>query len=217
MPNPALLPPHQRFLFCAGYTESCDGKCAPSCKAHWSKLDSDDFHCYHWGTLPTTWSKAEEICRDQGGHLASITSEALQLAITAEFQTKLEAQTQMWIGGIDQYKDGQWKWTDCSKWDYEKAMINNKPGEHCLQILRTGGDWDKDVCTNEHYYLCSQKLCSGEIKTPYHICITFISASHSLSGPESSLLGAGVAGGVIRLLIIIALVAFVVYKKRNQG
>ena len=143
-----------------GYQENCDAQCVSSCKPFWVEVEN---HCYHWSTLKLNWLESEETCRKQGGHLASIPSQAVHDNITAQFQDK-EHKT-MWIGGTDQEKEGVWKWTDCSLWNFtpwKRGQPDNiKNGQHCLEFFGTeeGGKWNDDDCTIGKYFLCSQKLC----------------------------------------------------------
>ena len=69
----------------AGNKESCDDDCVSSCKPYWVEIDT---HCYMWENFQLSWHEAEEYCRKQGGHLASITSKATNDKISAEFKTK---------------------------------------------------------------------------------------------------------------------------------
>ena len=110
-----------------------------------------------------SWVEAETACREQGGHLASINSEAINDKIWDETKTNHTEHTSMWIGGTDQEEEGVWKWTDCSPWDFEAWMeetAGNQPEKQdCLEFFRDGGIWGDDDCTMRNYFLCSQKLC----------------------------------------------------------
>ena len=141
------------------YQENCDVPCVSSCKPFWVEVEN---HCYRWSTLKLNWLEAEKTCRKQGGHLASITSQAVHDNITAQFQGKQHKT--MWIGGTDQEKEEVWKWTDCSLWNFEQwnqgQPDNQREAEHCLEFFRNDGrGWNDYDCTARNYFLCSQKLC----------------------------------------------------------
>ena len=86
----------------------------------------------------------------------------------------------VWIGATDEEKEGDWTWTDCSRWGFEKwAMVNGKTqqpdnsveqdgdGENCAFVFgnkteNTG--WVDFPCSlREHHFVCSKPICSGKI------------------------------------------------------
>ena len=145
------------------WTGNCGKKeCVQSCKPYWVQVDS---HCFLWSKLQLSWAEAEDVCKNQGGHLASLTSEALKEKISDDFKTKPNAQTSMWIGGKkDKDEDGLWKWSDCSSWNSEASSkpLKEEATGNCLEFLRDGvDDWGANDCAKENYFLCSQKHCSG--------------------------------------------------------
>ena len=198
-----------------GYRESCDAECVSSCKPYWVEIDR---LCYHWNENQLSWLEAEEFCRKQGGHLASITSKATHDNISAEFETKHPEHTSMWIGGTDQEEEGVWKWSDCSPWSFEAWMknvaVNFAEEQDCLEFFRNEETWNDDDCTKKNYFLCSQRICPG-----WHMFFLISSPTHNLcaSGSEAGLLAAGVTSGVFLLLLILAFVFFFLLYKRKQG
>merc|ERR1719400_2406753 len=48
-------------------------KCVESCEEDWERNGD---HCYLWSTKKKKWTAAEDFCRKQGGHLASVHSTA---------------------------------------------------------------------------------------------------------------------------------------------
>ena len=124
-----------------------------------------DSHCYLWSKIELNWAEAETACRKEGGHLASITSKAINDKISNETKTNHRGHTSMWIGGTDSEKEGTWKWSDCSEWKFELWMQvseGNQPKKFdCVEFFREGVFWGDDDCTRKNYFLCSQKLCPG--------------------------------------------------------
>ena len=116
-----------------------------------------------WEHFQVSWADAEEYCRKQGGHLASITSKETNDNISALLNTK--DHSSMWIGGTDQEEEGVWKWSDCTPWSFEAWMEDtpwNRPeAQDCLEFFRNEGVWGDDDCTMKNYFLCSQKICPG--------------------------------------------------------
>lgn len=100
-------------------------------------------HTYTALDLSLNWSDAVAFCKAQGGNLATITSEAEQIAV--EETVKTGKKYQYWLGATDEVKENNWKWitgepftywADCKKFD------NAFGREHYLQML-TSNRWDK--------------------------------------------------------------------------
>ena len=120
-------------------------------------------NCYLWSTNEKNWSDAEEFCVNEGGHLASVTSDAIEEYVMEEMNIKgLNA---IWIGGTDIHQEGVWQWTDNMPWEFTSwygAEPNNKGGnEDCLEMVQ-GGGWNDQSCHEEFRFLCSKKTHSGD-------------------------------------------------------
>jgi len=148
----------------------CSGdKCVEACGDDWEKNGD---HCYFWGTDKKNWTEAEDFCQREGGHLASVTSNA-----TKDFVFEGMNRTGLndaWMGGNDIEQEGVWKWTDCTPWGvtfWHSSQPNNCcGGEHCmLQILKWTYDGRKGYdhtfgdtfCHHKTGFVCSKKICSG--------------------------------------------------------
>merc|ERR1712037_204744 len=86
--------------------------CVESCEEDWEKNGE---HCYLWSTDKKKWTDAEDFCRKEGGHLASVHSNA-----TFDFLWEGINRTGLpiaWLGGNDLEVEGTWKWVDCSPWN----------------------------------------------------------------------------------------------------
>ena len=60
-----------------------------------------------------------------------------------------------WIGGSDKRKEGDWVWSDNSKWSYTNwapGQPDNKTGEDCL--LTENGMWLDTSCDRNHTFMC---------------------------------------------------------------
>ena len=138
----------------------CSGKgCLTGCQENWEEHDG---HCYLWGDLDMTksWYEAEEFCRKEGGHLASVTSEAINEYI---FEGKRSKDiSNIWLGGSDKEEEGVWKWSDGTPWKFE-LWNHNSVGQNCLiQLGYNDREWNDFECTLKFNFVCSHPLYSGE-------------------------------------------------------
>ena len=111
------------------------------------------------------WTAAEDFCLNEGGHLASIATEAVNSFIGSNMD-----RTDFWVGGNDRDKEGSWKWTDCIPWEFsfwgsgEPNNVGNR--ENCLKYRKWDAfKWSDDNCKKENEFVCSKKICTGSILT----------------------------------------------------
>ena len=151
-----------------------------SCEEPWVKNGD---HCYYWSMMEANWTQAEDYCRSGGGHLASVNSNATNEFILRELNKR--SNSQLWIGGTDKGEQGSWNWTDCSPWDFE-YWAEKQPSHHkrddCVRYSKkiTKGStpkWNDWKCDHKHCFLCSQKLCLGEICSSFRMSV-FSSTYH---------------------------------------
>jgi len=145
-----------------------EDKCVEACPEGW---EANGDHCYFFGDERKKWTAAEDFCRKEGGHLATVNTNA-----TKEFVLEGLARRNIlwtWIGGNDLVEEGVWKWTDCTPWEAEfwaRGEPNNyNNNQDCLAlVLRHDGypqfnrQWDDDSCIKETDFLCSKKICSSD-------------------------------------------------------
>merc|ERR1719341_1998273 len=143
--------------------------CVESCEEGW---EENGEHCYLWSTDKKNWTSAEEFCRKEGGHLASVHSTAtVKFVVEGMNRTGLEV---VWLGGNDIEVEGTWNWVDCSPWNatfWGRGEPNNGGGdEHCLHHVFSypkfpsylDGKWNDWGCRHEIGFLCSKSICSGD-------------------------------------------------------
>ena len=111
-----------------------------------------------WSTQEKNWADAEEFCENEGGHLASITSEAIKEYVVDGMNTK--DLKNIWIGGTDKEEEGVWKWTDNRAWEFT-SWAGGEPNdhgntEHCLEMV-LGWGWNDVGCPGEKRFLCGKK------------------------------------------------------------
>ena len=111
------------------------------------------------------WNAAEAFCQAEGGHLASVGSSATEDYLTKGLANR--GYDRAWFGGSDIEEEGTWKWADCTPWEFtfwKAGEPNNFGGnQHCLwhHIYHS---WDDYKCSEEQVFVCSKKICSGNIQ-----------------------------------------------------
>ena len=107
---------------------------------------------------------AEDFCREEGGHLASMVDESFKDQILEEM-TKT-GQDEIWLGGIEE--ESVWKWADCTPWN----VTFWAPGEptvgreECLTLVlnfpgytHLNKKWNDKSCGYKLGFLCKKKIC----------------------------------------------------------
>ena len=105
------------------------------------------------------WTTAEKFCQNMSSHLASVTRN------TSDYLTKASRRHwPVWIGGTDQEKEGLWKWTDSSPWNFtnwDEGYPRDKNGKkNCLSEWPWG--WEDLSCHRMAWFLCSKQKETGE-------------------------------------------------------
>jgi len=147
-------------------------KCVESCEEDWEKNGD---HCYKWNTAKRNWTAAEDFCRKEGGHLASVHSNTtFYFVLEGMNRTGLKM---AWLGANDLEVEGTWKWVDCSPWNvtfWARGEPNNgvaAANEHCLHHVFSfpplkilNHKWNDVQCSKKQGFLCSKTICSGDIE-----------------------------------------------------
>ena len=103
-----------------------------------------------------TWPEAEEECKRDGGHIASVTSKELDEKLIGVAAGKL-----VWYGGRRQ--SGKWSWSDDSTWEYTKWHVNifsREPaqpdgGDDSCVVSRGKHGWFDEPCTQSSFpFIC---------------------------------------------------------------
>ena len=135
--------------------------CVSSCDEGWKQFGNN---CYLFKMEKKTWTAAEDFCLNEGGHLASIATEAINTFIGNEMNLE-----DFWVGGSDRGREGTWKWTDCTPWEFAfwgsgepNNVDHSKNSQNCMKY-RWWRRWDDDTCSKEIEFVCSKKLCTGPI------------------------------------------------------
>ena len=135
------------FLGIQGNNEDKDNttKCVKVCPEKWEKKEDQ---CFLWPSIRENWVRAEKYCKNEGGHLASVTNIRIHNYIRSRIDPN-HHETRFLVGG--QRSKGKWKWTDGSHWEFEKwapgQPDNVWPGENCLQVWKKG--WNDLRCSTK--------------------------------------------------------------------
>jgi len=113
--------------------------------------------CYQQFSRTLRWNDAESFCQDEGGHLASVHSEAQNdfLFTISGFAT--------WLGGHFVETEGKWTWSDGSTWDFSPA------GFPCSTCPPTG-DTQGPCTTFWHSASWNYATCSAGFWATKFVC-----------------------------------------------
>jgi len=134
----------------------------PECPDGWETYTGDSSHikCYKYcgDTQYATW--AEDNCKYQGGHLASIHSVEEQNFIVQTFNPS----GNVWIGAVDYDHDGVWEWTDGSSFDFSYWIPGSEPDGGSYNTFMdiayySNGYWNDGYYSSHYYgYICQLTL-----------------------------------------------------------
>uniref|UniRef100_A0A665VKE5 Si:ch73-86n18.1 n=1 Tax=Echeneis naucrates TaxID=173247 RepID=A0A665VKE5_ECHNA len=113
-------------------------------------------HCFHIDMDKSNWHDSENKCKENGGHLAILTTREQHEAVEKESRRLGVFYKFFWIGLTDSENEGQWKWVDNSTltnpfWN----RINSEPdnnlsgapeGEDCAVIDSHSQTWSDTSC-----------------------------------------------------------------------
>lgn len=88
-------------------------------------FDAEYFNGHYYKVLDKsmTWEEAKVYCENLGGYLATITSLEEQNFITSIAENTKK--TQLWLGGTDEEKEGNWKWITGEEFNYQHWSFDN--------------------------------------------------------------------------------------------
>ena len=135
-----------------------------ACPVPWTKLSTG---CYLFEeNEATTWSKARDLCKEEGGRFVEIESQEEQETIENHMSTYGLQNMNFWIGLNDITQEGNWVWdssqrpddTGFTNWairqpdDYEQ-------NEDCAELINIGGGyqpakWADVPCSRRNHALC---------------------------------------------------------------
>ncbi|KAM7018187.1 C-type lectin domain family 4 member E-like [Tautogolabrus adspersus] len=134
-----------------------------SCREGWSSFQRS---CYLLSTTFMTWSKAEEQCRTQGGHLV-VLNNVEELDFISQI---VEIKFNYWIGLVEREED-HWTWVDGTDFSTTQTFWDNgqpdnwdlrENGEDCGQlhasVIRKRKLWNDADCSLSYRYICESSI-----------------------------------------------------------
>lgn len=125
----------------------------PACEPKWTLLGE---RCIRFFSYPLNYYDAQIVCQSHGGKLASIRSEAENIAISEIVGNSFPN----WIGA---FRDGQrdFVWSDDSDFNFSNWRPNQpdnyRNAEHCVHMVRFGL-WNDVNCNNKYRFVCGRKV-----------------------------------------------------------
>lgn len=103
-----------------------------------------------------SWETAEELCEENGAHLATITSAEEQAAVES-LLTDAGTSVAYWLGASDSEEEGEWEWVteevfDYTNWSRQGPNDSTQfvtEGEDYLGIVMTETSWAKPMDWND--------------------------------------------------------------------
>jgi cysteine-rich repeat protein len=114
---------------------------------------SVNHHCYSRFATPATWANARAACAAQHTHLATLTSDAENGAVTGAILLGTVAH---WMGLNDEASEGSFAWITDEPSGYghfDAGEPNNASNEDCVTISAVGL-WNDLACGESRAYLC---------------------------------------------------------------
>ena len=135
-----------------------DEKQCTTCQDGWK------FHkgnCYRIFKICATYDQAEQSCQRNEGNLVSIHNSDENKFVFDLWKDTFNGNKNLWIGLNDKSKEGQFVWTDDTKWpidDFNPWVRNqqdNNDGEDCVQLVERGRlAWNVRSCSIVSPYMC---------------------------------------------------------------
>ena len=137
----------------------CEDSCVHHCPSGWTTIGRG---CYTVKDERMSFDQAEDACRYEGGHLASVVSEEVH-----NFVSGAASRGFYWLGATRRLtEDGVWSWLDCSPWDYSNLVETDEEGEpkNCIRMVkgrgrRLSGKWESNFCDLPNKFVCGIRLC----------------------------------------------------------
>ncbi|XP_055999183.1 uncharacterized protein LOC125655051 [Ostrea edulis] len=140
---------------CGDHETTTPGSLYPSmsCPPDWVEFQSA---CYKYVQEPIDWSKAEDMCKNMGSHLAYIESRAEN-----DFVNDLTGSDRVWLGGTDMHEEGKWVWSSGSSFNFSNFFSTkaiNIAAEDCLYMYGDYGQWNDYYCNHRYDFVCERNL-----------------------------------------------------------
>uniref|UniRef100_A0A3B5MF61 C-type lectin domain-containing protein n=1 Tax=Xiphophorus couchianus TaxID=32473 RepID=A0A3B5MF61_9TELE len=147
------------YLVFLCYKDDLTAEVLGSCPPGWTQFGSRCFIFYY---NMKTWSDAEEFCISIGGNLASIHNNEENSFLSDMVVRDTGSPAVTWVGGYDAVTEGQWMWSDGSKFDYTSFAIgqpdNIQQSQHCLEMNYIVYKWNDRPCNQPWPFICAKRI-----------------------------------------------------------
>ncbi|XP_062612325.1 perlucin-like protein [Saccostrea cucullata] len=131
------------------------------CPNHWIRYSNN---CYLFVTrYPMEWIDAMTFCKAYGAKLAEIKSSSVNYFLKHEARRLTRGSGRYWLGAIDIFSEGVWKWTSSntrvyySNWGRGEPNNVGSKGEHCAQLFSSHKfAWNDGRCHERHNFICQK-------------------------------------------------------------
>uniref|UniRef100_G1PD26 Macrophage mannose receptor 1 n=1 Tax=Myotis lucifugus TaxID=59463 RepID=G1PD26_MYOLU len=191
------------------------GRCPESEPSAWIPFHG---HCYYIESSYTRhWGQASLECLRMGASLVSIESAAESSFLSYRVEP-LQSKTNFWIG-LYRNVEGKWQWINNNPLSFVNWIAGEPTGERndCASLVASSGLWNSIHCSSYKGYICKRpKIIDAE---PTHTLMTEKADPRKMEPSKPSKPSSGVAGGVVVVILLIAvgagLAAYMFYKKRR--
>ncbi|KAH7708806.1 ancient conserved domain protein 4 [Aphelenchoides avenae] len=133
--------------------------------------------CYKFVSAKSPFLDAEEACRQQHGHLASVNSGFANAFINDEALRRFGNETDGYFIGANRLADAErWVWTDGSKFAYTHAAAGEpvrQPGLDCVYVAMEDGLWHAGNCFTRRPFVCIVPQSNATECPPVPTCPAF--------------------------------------------
>ncbi|XP_057205100.1 macrophage mannose receptor 1-like isoform X7 [Triplophysa rosa] len=163
-------------------------------------------HCYTFMiSRRENWDDATVECMRIGASLVNIEDPIESKFIRRNLEILQDEVSSIWIG-MHRSHTGEWMWIDSAVVDYTnwKPRMPNNAGD-CVEVQSITGMWSNNNCNNRRAYICKTAKVIPPTEKPS------VSERHV---EETSHGSAGIAVGVVLIIIAVAGVAGFLFYKR---
>jgi len=131
----------------------CQKETAFFCPDGWKKFNQN---CYNFVEKTLSWKNAENHCKQEGGHLASVNSKEEN-----DFIRTISSGV-FWLGLTD-FKEGVWIWSDGSPFAFNNwsgsGPSNSGGNEDCVHgTQEENGNWNDINCASTFNFMCKKDM-----------------------------------------------------------
>uniref|UniRef100_A0A914Y5Q3 C-type lectin domain-containing protein n=1 Tax=Panagrolaimus superbus TaxID=310955 RepID=A0A914Y5Q3_9BILA len=133
--------------------------CFSSCPTGTNASFTNPNNCYLFVSKKLEFITAEGYCRENGGHLTSISNAFDNMFLSQEAASNIKNNTEgdFWIGGTNELIPGTWTWMDGSPFtftDWMKGQPENVSISNCAVSSILTSLWTAEDCFKSKTFVC---------------------------------------------------------------